>query len=280
VCAAERLKREARIMDLYQGLVLAFLALAVLVLAGIFTRLGPIRRSLETSGVEPATGPSPEEVGVAASVAEPRTEPEPGVAAGVPEPIAAGEPESVSADQPDPVAAEQPEPDVAEEVEPEGEPEREAEPVAEEPEREAEREAEPVVAEEAEVEPVAAEEPEAEEKPFQRDGRWWFRRDDELLVYDEASGEWLPGDAAASSFLIANEHTHDTALATGPDLSRGTASVATKEREPATEEEGEGFVGGEATEQLAAPSFWKCSTCGAVNGSTASTCRMCFAARP
>jgi hypothetical protein len=315
-------------MDLYQGLVLGFLALVVLVLAGIFARLGPIRRSLDTSAVQPTAGPSPEQVGAAASVAEPRAEPETGAAAGGPEPIAAGEPESVSAVQPEPVsvgewelvpiaAAEPgPERDVAEEAKPEREPEREEEPVAAEepePEREEEpvaaeepelerdgadeedvepvaaeepepeREEEPVAAEEPEPEreeePVAAEEPEPEEKPFQRDGRWWFRRDDELLVYDEASGEWLPGDAAASSFLVASEHTPDAAHATGPDLSRGTASVATREREPATEE-GQGFAGGEATEQIAAPSFWKCSTCGAVNGSTASTCRMCFAARP
>jgi hypothetical protein len=281
-------------MDLYQGLVLGFLALVVLVLAGIFARLGPIRRSLDTSAVQPTAGPSPEQVGAAASVAEPRAEPETGAAAGGPEPIAAGEPESVSAVQPEPVsvgewelvpiaAAEPgPERDVAEEAKPEREPEREEEPVAAE-EPEPEREEEPVAAEEPEPEreeePVAAEEPEPEEKPFQRDGRWWFRRDDELLVYDEASGEWLPGDAAASSFLVASEHTPDAAHATGPDLSRGTASVATREREPATEE-GQGFAGGEATEQIAAPSFWKCSTCGAVNGSTASTCRMCFAARP
>jgi hypothetical protein len=281
-------------MDLYQGLVLGFLALVVLVLAGIFARLGPIRRSLDTSAVQPTAGPSPEQVGAAASVAEPRAEPETGAAAGGPEPIAAGEPESVSAVQPEPVsvgewelvpiaAAEPgPERDVAEEAKPEREPEREEEPVAAE-EPEPEREEEPVAAEEPEPEreeePVAAEEPEPEEKPFQRDGRWWFRRDDELLVYDEASGEWLPGDAAASSFLAASEHTPDAAHATGPDLSRGTASVATREREPATEE-GQGFAGGEATEQIAAPSFWKCSTCGAVNGSTASTCRMCFAARP
>jgi hypothetical protein len=281
-------------MDLYQGLVLGFLALVVLVLAGIFARLGPIRRSLDTSAVQPTAGSSPEQVGAAASVAEPRAEPETGAAAGGPEPIAAGEPESVSAEQPEPVsvgewelvpiAAAEPGPEREEEpvAAEEPEPEREEEPVAAE-EPEPEREEEPVAAEEPEpereAEPVAAEEPEPEEKPFQRDGRWWFRRDDELLVYDEASGEWLPGDAAASSFLVASEHTPDAAHATGPDLSRGTASVATREREPATEE-GQGFAGGEATEQIAAPSFWKCSTCGAVNGSTASTCRMCFAARP
>jgi hypothetical protein len=311
-------------MDLYQGLILGILALGVLVLAGIFTRLGPIRRSLDTSAVQPTAGPSPEQVRAAASVAEPRGESETGAAAGGPEPIASGEPESVSAVQPEPasvgewelvpigaqepeperdvaevkdvepVAAEEPEPEreeepvAAEEEEPvvAEEPEREEEPVpvaAEEPEPEREEEPVPVVAEEPEPEreeePVAAEEPEPEEKPFQRDGRWWFRRDDELLVYDEASGEWLPGDAATSSFLVASEHTPEAAHATSPDLSRGTASVATREREPATEE-AQGFAGGEATEQIAAPSFWKCSTCGAVNGSTASTCRMCFAARP
>jgi hypothetical protein len=36
----------------------------------------------------------------------------------------------------------------------------------------------------------------------------------------------------------------------------------------------------EAEEEPGQQGFWKCPTCGAVNGSTATSCRMCFAARP
>ena len=173
----------------------------------------------------------------------------------------------------------------------ESEPEREAEPVAA---QEAEREAEPVAAQEHEheAEPVAAQEAEhdteqaaseeSEEKPFRRDGRWWFRRDDELLVYDDASGEWLPSDAGPreSSFVIGRDPAPVAGVEPGSDLTRETASVTTKERDAVSENAGQVFPEGEATEQLAASSFWKCATCGAVNGSTAASCRMCFAARP
>jgi hypothetical protein len=315
-------------MDLYQGLVLGFLALGVLVLMGIFTRLGPLSRSLETSDGQPTAKPRAQEVGTGAAVTQSGNEPEAEAAAAGPEPVPAGgwelvpiaseepgaepgtdkepgpepvateeskpvaseerEPEPVAAAQPEPepVAAAQPEPEpfVAEEPEPEPEQfvaeEPEPEPVASE---ESEPEPEPFVTEEPESEQVASEEsePEPEEKPFQRDGRWWFRRDDELLVYDEASGEWLPGDAgAASPFLITTDHAPAAADATSSGLSRGTASVATREREDVPEEAVGRFAEGEATEQVSAPSFWKCATCGAVNGSTGTTCRMCFAARP
>ena len=66
----------------------------------------------------------------------------------------------------------------------------------------------------------------------------------------------------------------------GSDLSRETARVATTERDAVSENADQVFPEGEATEQLAASSFWKCATCGAVNGSTTASCRMCFAARP
>jgi hypothetical protein len=85
---------------------------------------------------------------------------------------------------------------------------------------------------------------EPEEQPFERDGRWWFKRGGELLVYDEATGQWVASGGAAPAPTIA------PAGATTPVLS-GTDA-------------GEG---------------WKCSSCGAVNGSTATSCRMCFAPR-
>jgi hypothetical protein len=320
-------------MDLYQGLVLGLLAVSLLVLAGIFARLGRIGRSLEASTVQPVAAPRSEEepepaavvadAGEAADksadatasepepvsdrewelvpVAVQETEPEKDEPVADQEPEAEREAEPVSAQEPEaereaePVAAQEPEaeseaepvaveePEAEHEAEPFATEEHEAEPVAtEEPEpvvaQEQEHEAEPAAAEEAEQ--VDTEEP--EEKPFRRDGRWWFRRDDELLVYDDASGEWLPSDAGPreASFVVARDPAPAASVEPGSDLSRETASVATKERDPVSENAGQVFPEGEATEQLAASSFWKCATCGAVNGSTSSTCRMCFAARP
>jgi hypothetical protein len=86
---------------------------------------------------------------------------------------------------------------------------------------------------------------EPEEQPFERDGRWWFKRGGELLVYDEGTGQWVaaPGGGAAAPI--------------------GTSTATQTQVTPAADA-GEG---------------WKCSSCGAVNGSTATSCRMCFAPR-
>lgn len=94
----------------------------------------------------------------------------------------------------------------------------------------------------------AASAAEPQEQPFERDGRWWFRRGTELLVYDEQSAQWVPAPAEA---------TVAAAAPAGMAPAGGTA----------------GAGGGEAG------SFWKCPSCGAVNGSTSSSCRMCFTAR-
>jgi hypothetical protein len=98
-----------------------------------------------------------------------------------------------------------------------------------------------------------------EEQPFERDGRWWFKRGDELLVYDEQSGQWEAAPANA------------TATSPAPAVSGGdqTAAIpaASQETGPAQSSEDPG-------------SFWKCTSCGAVNGSTATSCRMCFAPKP
>lgn len=88
-----------------------------------------------------------------------------------------------------------------------------------------------------------------EEQPIERDGRWWFKRGGELLLYDETTAQWVPAPM--------------------PESPAGD--------EPAANSNGVEFGGAAATTQS---SFWKCPSCGAVNGSTASTCRMCFAARP
>ncbi|MGI8790027.1 MAG: hypothetical protein ACR2I4_03985, partial [Actinomycetota bacterium] len=81
-----------------------------------------------------------------------------------------------------------------------------------------------------------------EEQPFEREGRWWFKRGQELLVYEEQTAQWVPAPA-----------TEIPAAEPEPEPVRG----------PATQS-----------------GFWRCGSCGAVNGSTAATCRMCFAARP
>ena len=81
-----------------------------------------------------------------------------------------------------------------------------------------------------------------EEQPFERAGRWWFKRGQELLVYEEQTAQWVPAPAT---------------------------EIPTSEPEPEP-------VRGPATQS----GYWRCPSCGAVNGSTAATCRMCFAARP
>ena len=99
----------------------------------------------------------------------------------------------------------------------------------------------------AQTQPAAADEP--QDQPFERDGRWWFKRGDELLVYDEGTGQWQPAPAEAGAGAGAE----------------GTTPM------PAV---GEGGAGQEVG------AHWKCPTCGAVNGSTATSCRMCFTPRP
>ena len=88
-----------------------------------------------------------------------------------------------------------------------------------------------------------------EEQPIEREGRWWFKRGGELLLYDETTAQWVPAPM--------------------PEARSGN--------EPPGNSNGVEFGGAAAATQA---SFWKCPSCGAVNGSTASTCRMCFAARP
>ena len=89
---------------------------------------------------------------------------------------------------------------------------------------------------------------EPEEQPFERDGRWWFKRGGELLVYDEGTGQWVAAPSGG----------------TGAATTVASAPAATQTTVTATTDAGEG---------------WKCSSCGAVNGSTATSCRMCFAPR-
>jgi hypothetical protein len=91
---------------------------------------------------------------------------------------------------------------------------------------------------------------EPEEQPFERDGKWWFKRGGELLVYDEGTGQWVAAPTGAGA----------AAVTTTPAVS-STSTLTSS-------------VGGAETAE-----GWKCSSCGAVNGSTATSCRMCFAPR-
>lgn len=103
--------------------------------------------------------------------------------------------------------------------------------------------------------PQATPEEEPQEQPFERDGRWWFKRGDELLVYDEGTGQWVPAPAPGGAVAAS--------ASSGP-------GTQTAELGGAAAQEPSGDAGG----------LWKCPSCGATNGSTATTCRMCFAARP
>jgi hypothetical protein len=113
---------------------------------------------------------------------------------------------------------------------------------------------------------LAAETDIPEEEPFERAGRWWFKRGSELLVYNEQTGDWMPSptplpiDSAASVEEVAPDATVEQTI----------AEISVSEEE----------AGPELTRPTTQQGFWKCPSCGAVNGSTAATCRMCFAARP
>jgi ribosomal protein L40E len=168
----------------------------------------------------------------------------------------------------------------------------------------------------APVETVVDDEPDSE-RPFERGGRWYFRRSGELLVYEEGTGEWVPAgaspepatgntqpsseggsDRAREEVVPAASETAPEPASTerAPSTSFGGQPVASEDAgelaeplagtvdvEPAGAETAE-FEVTEAQEEAAlahqTESFWKCPSCGAVNGSTAATCRMCFTPRP
>ena len=114
---------------------------------------------------------------------------------------------------------------------------------------------------------------EPEDQPFERNGRWFFRRDNELLVYQEGTGEWVPADPAdleppapaPPDLPSPGPSTASEAGDFGSTQTDDTARFGTPEEEP---------------RPAAGGGFWKCPSCGAVNGSSATTCRMCFSARP
>lgn len=171
-----------------------------------------------------------------------------------------------------------PEPEAGEEA-PEPEAQEEA-PGAVEPSSNGESESVPGFAqgsEQAPVEEPVAEPQEAEDagarasaepgQPYERDGRWWFERDGELLVYDDRSGQWIPAETETTGIVAVTPSPEE--LVHPLDEPRPEDAPAATMEQPAVEEEPQPVA-----------SFWKCPSCGVVNGSTAHTCRMCFSARP
>lgn len=160
------------------------------------------------------------------------------------------------------------------------------------------------------------------ERPFERGGRWYFRRAGELLVYEEGTGEWVPAPEEAATprpairrqvaaveasneppVAGASEERPEDGSTTGPSTSFAgqplsaaeeqveslgevgpveEGAVATSFEEPGggTVDLDEAATVAEDPAGRAGETFWKCASCGAINGSTATSCRMCFAARP
>ena len=222
--------------DLFQLITLALLAITLLVLLLVLSAVGRVRKAVESlrSAGPPATGDQADERGQETPTpARERDE----------APRGAAEPE-----ERDEAVAAYASPGAAEEPARAQEPAEAREP-AEAGSASAAPHDEPAG---ATAQPAPEEEP--QEQPFERDGRWWFKRGDELLVYDEGTGQWVP------------------APTTG-----GSVAASSSERGTQTAE-----LGGAAGQQTGgeAGGLWKCPSCGATNGSTATTCRMCFAARP
>lgn len=131
-----------------------------------------------------------------------------------------------------------------------------------------------------EPEPVAAEpaptstgfEDAPEEQPFEREGRWWFKRGDEILVYDEQTGQWGPAPVATPPAAAS--------VPEGGDAAWGRPQGGGQAQGDWGQEQTQGWGQAEPAQQgeAAAPAstFWKCRSCGAINGATATACRMCF----
>jgi hypothetical protein len=282
--------------DLFQILTLILLLGLLLTMFGVLQSLGAIRRALEGRGTTEAapaataSSPQPEP--------EPRPQPEPEPEPQVSTWSAAGETQGagVAADEPEPArtgwpapheAATEPTPTVEDRAEPAASTSQApsgarvlygdtglttaipSEAAVRPAETEPEPEPEPATTETSATTGGAADDP--QEQPFERDGRWWFRRGDELLVYEEQSGQWVAAGESAGGGAGAAAG----AAATGGDATTAGAGTETAAGGGATPAEGQ-----VTTQQEAVGSFWKCPSCGAVNGSTATSCRMCFTARP
>lgn len=265
---------------LFQALALGLLLIVILVLLVAISMLGKIRAALEAN--PPVTG---------AGAAEPVAEPEP-----------------------------EPSTEVEAVTEPPGGDTTTDEGAAEEPTIEhAAAEEALVVAEPVASDPVSAAEADSE-RPYEEGGRWYYRRGGELLVYEEGTGEWVPAGSSRGPVRPQVEAVAASSepSAAGVELAAEPEPVATPEPQPEPQPQPQPEPGPqpepeperqpvaqpstsfggqpiapvedlsvdepalEATQETpaAGDSFWKCTSCGAVNGSTAATCRMCFAPRP
>jgi hypothetical protein len=263
--------------DLYQSLAVGLLAAITILLVLAIAYLGRIRRAVEANGTslrEALSGGGAEREAVVGSTATEETEePAPSGAAPTAEPEEAAPAQVAQVQTAGPHEAHTAADTGWEEGGRAAEEERALTASEGEPARDAEVEPAAVSAGRTEgayetTRTARDIEEEPQEQPFERDGRWWFRRGEELLVYDEQTGQWLPapGPTAGSS------------SAPQPEAGGAGAAVATETRTSTMAEQRS-----EATpspSQEASGGFWKCPACGAVNGSTATSCRMCFSARP
>ena len=155
-----------------------------------------------------------------------------------------------------------------------------------------------------------------EEGPYEQDGRWWFRRDGELLVYDEQLERWVDANAPSDGSVAAPDpqaasapepvvhadpvegpepHPLDEAREWTAPERRETAQVPTVSgsgaESPAVSDvtspapvpepvNAPAPIAEDDGSQGASAGHWKCPSCGVINGSTSASCRMCFAARP
>jgi hypothetical protein len=239
--------------DLYQSLVVALLAAITVLLIVAIAALARMRKTLESNGSllsqmlpgQGASSPSPAPAAAEEALVSSAEEAGPSAAESPGTPVVEGSPTTAAdgGDQAGAVAAS---------------PAATAEAVSPRPddERTEERSAVPAGAHD-----------DPEEEPFERDGRWWYRRGEELLVYDEQTGQWLQVQGQSSSWPAGYAGAAAAEQAAGTHAETRTGTIA--------EEQG---ARAEAVE--ASSSFWKCPSCGAINGATASSCRMCFAARP
>ncbi len=266
--------------ELFQVLTLFLLLGLLLTLFGVLQSLGAIRKLLERDA-QPAATPEPSAAHTAPAVAGTPAvvEDESPLTWARPTETSTGETGRSGWPAPQEATA-SPEPAVVAEPEPEPEPEAAAPseggarvlygdtgltaatpseaaltPSAETSPGDAPQTSEPEPQQETQT---ASEDP--QEQPFEREGRWWFRRGDELLVYEEQTGQWV--------------------AAGEPSTSGSVAAPATGEAEPSSGAAAGAAEGQVTTQHEAVGSFWKCPSCGAVNGSTATSCRMCFTARP
>jgi len=249
-------------IDLFQGILLGLLAVGLIVLIALLSTLGGIRKALERASSTPTPGeaaPAREPVAETPVEAAPQAREAATPAQAEVEPAAAAVAATPSA-QETPDATEQD--DQAATIRAVLSQHGVAGATTTEPSAE--------VAEPASVVAAHIDSDEPEEEPFQRDGRWWFKRGGELLVYDEGAAQWVPaerpshwsgGAPAATPTTTATPAATSTTSSSSPT---GAATAATAPQ-PAVTSTGSG---------------WKCGSCGAINGSTATSCRMCFTARP